>query len=179
MTTVPRHSRTDRAIVLVGHGGVPTDYPRADLRRLKALEGERAAHGGEPSAAEAALDRRIRDWPRTPQSDPYQAGIEGLAAALRRRLPAVRLVLAYNEFCAPSLTEAIDTLAAGGVRAITVIPTMLTPGGSHSEIEIPATLSALRARHPQLALRYAWPVDVDLLAGMLAQHLAGSGDAMD
>jgi sirohydrochlorin cobaltochelatase len=158
------------AIVLVGHGGVPADCPRELVRQLKALEGRRA-HGGAPSDEERALDRRIRHWPRTPENDPYQAGLERLAAALRGRLDGVRLAIAYNEFCAPSLDDAVEALIADGVGAITVVPTMLTPGGSHSEIEIPATLAALRERHPQVTLRYAWPVDVDLLAAMLATHL--------
>lgn len=160
-----------RAVVLVGHGGVPRDCPRELVRRLKALEGQRAAHGGPPSDEERALERRIRDWPRTPATDPYQAGIERLATALRARLAGVRLVVAYNEFCAPALDEAVDALVADGVADVTVVPTMLTPGGSHSEIDIPETLAGLRRRHPRLRLRYAWPVDVELLAGMLAAHL--------
>ena len=161
-----------RAILLVGHGGVPSDCPRELVRQLKALEGQRLARGGAPSVEEQALDRRIREWPRTAESDPYQAGVEQLAAALRARLGGVRLAVAYNEFCAPSLDEAVERLVADGVADVTVVPTMLTPGGSHSEIEIPAALDALRARHPRLTLRYAWPVDVALLADMLAAHLA-------
>jgi sirohydrochlorin cobaltochelatase len=159
------------AVVLVGHGGVPKDYPRDDVRRLKALEGQRAARGGAPGDEETLLDRRIRQWPRTARTDPYQAGIEALAAALRPRLHGVRLTVAYNEFCAPSLADAVDALVADGVRTITVIPTMLTPGGSHSEIDIPDALAELRAQHPDVALHYAWPVDVELLAAMLADHL--------
>jgi sirohydrochlorin cobaltochelatase len=159
------------AIILVGHGGLPSDIPRELVRRLKALEGART-HRDPPTEEEQALDRRIRSWPRTPTTDPYQAGIETLAAALRPRHAGARLVVAYNEFCAPSLADAAVALIADGVADITVVPTMLTPGGAHSEIEIPATLAQLRARHPGIALRYAWPVDVHLLADMLATHLA-------
>lgn len=160
-----------RAVVLVGHGGVPTDLPRELVRRLKTLEGMRHASGAPPNDEERALDAQIRTWPRTPTSDPYRAGLEALAAALRPRLAGVRLAIAYNEFCAPSLPAAVDALVADGVTSITVVPSMLTPGGAHSEIEIPAALAELRARHPQVALHYAWPVDVALLAEMLASHL--------
>jgi sirohydrochlorin cobaltochelatase len=160
-----------RAVVLVGHGGVPTDLPRELVRRLKALEGMRQASGAPPSDEEREIDARIRAWPRTPASDPYQAGLQALAAALRPRLAGARLAIAYNEFCAPSLPTAVDALVADGVTTITVVPSMLTPGGSHSEIEIPAALAELRTRHPQVALHYAWPVDVELLADMLASHL--------
>ncbi|MBX3026151.1 CbiX/SirB N-terminal domain-containing protein [bacterium] len=161
-----------RAVILVGHGGLPKDCPRELVRELRALAADRAARGGPPSAAEQALDRRIRAWPRTAATDPYQAGLEGLAAALRRRLGGTRLVVAYNEFCAPSLEDAVAALLADGVEEITVVPSMLTPGGSHSEIDIPDSLDRLRARHPALRLRYAWPVEVALLADMLATHLA-------
>ena len=58
-----------------------------------------------------------------------------------------------------------------GVTHITVVPTMLTPGGSHSEIEIPEILEDLRGRHPSLEIRYAWPTDLGLMARMLADHL--------
>lgn len=162
----------ESCVLLVGHGGVPRDCPRELVRQLKALEGQRMARGVAPSEEERALDRRIREWPRTAASDPYQAGVEQLAAALRARLGGVRLAIAYNEFCAPSLEEAVEGLVADGVADVTVVPTMLTPGGSHSELEIPAALAALRARHPHVTLRYAWPVDVALLADMLVAHLA-------
>ncbi|HSQ00108.1 MAG TPA: CbiX/SirB N-terminal domain-containing protein [Candidatus Dormibacteraeota bacterium] len=58
------------------------------------------------------------------------------------------------------------------MTAIPVVPTMVTPGGSHSDIDIPEALAVLRARHPGIALHYAWAVDVAPLADMLATHLA-------
>jgi sirohydrochlorin cobaltochelatase len=161
------------AVVLVGHGSVPRDFPRGELQRLKSLEGERRARGTEPSDEERALERKIRTWPRTPATDPYQAGLEAVAATLRPKLGAARLVVAYNEFCAPSLDEAVTDLVAAGARRITVVPSMLTPGGVHSEIEIPETLAALRTRVPGLELRYAWPFDADAVADLLALQING------
>ncbi|MGH7788291.1 MAG: sirohydrochlorin chelatase [Candidatus Binatia bacterium] len=159
------------AIVLVGHGGVPTDYPREQVRRLKALEGQREAAGGPLSDEERALDARIRQWPRTALSDPYRAGLEALASALRPLLDGTPLHLAYNEFCAPSLEEAVAALLADGARRLTVVPSMLTPGGSHAEIDIPRALAHLRTAHPGVELHYAWPVDLSLLARFFATHL--------
>ena len=164
------------AVVLVGHGGVPRDFPRAELQRLKALEGERRARGTAPTDEERALERKIRTWPRTPATDPYRAGLETVAATLRSKLGAIPVVVAYNEFCAPSLDDAVTELASNGARRITVVPSMLTPGGVHSEIEIPETLAALRTRFPAVELRYAWPFDADAVAELLALQIRGRGE---
>lgn len=161
-----------RAVVLVGHGGVPSDFPRADVARLKALEGRRAATGGAPGDEERALDERIRTWPRSPETDPYQAGFERVASALAPRLGGAALHVAYNEFCAPTLEQAIERAAAEGARSITVVPSMLTPGGVHSEVEIPRALDALRPRFPDVTIRYAWPFDLGAVGDMLAAHVA-------
>jgi sirohydrochlorin cobaltochelatase len=166
------HGETPRrAVVLVGHGGVPRDYPRERLVQLRALETRRRASGAPPSEEEAALELELRHWPRTPANDPYQAGLKSLAAHLRSRLEPARLVLAYNEFCAPTVAEAIRTLAAEGVTDIVAVPSMFTPGGVHAEIEIPEIIGALRAELPHLLLHYAWPFAGEHLAAFFAEHL--------
>jgi sirohydrochlorin cobaltochelatase len=139
--------------------------------KLKRLEAQRRQAGTLPSAEELELEQHLRRWPRTPENDPYQAGLEALAAHWRGRLKDVYFALAYNEFCAPTLEEAVDEVVGAGASQVTIVPTMFTPGGSHSEIEIPAAIEALTARHPHVRLRYAWPFDLDLIAGMLTEHL--------
>lgn len=177
MATMKRQEPSD-AVVLVGHGGVPKDYPRDDLARLKALESTRRARGTEPSDEERALETKIRTWPRTATTDPYQAGLEVLAAALRPLVAPASLVVAYNEFCAPTLTGAVERLVAGGTRRIVVVPTMLTAGGVHSEMEIPEVIATLRTRFPSVELVYAWPFEPSAVAGLLAAQIAlRRGDA--
>ncbi len=164
-------SANHRAVILVGHGGLPKDCPREIIQQFKQLERERKTSGKPVTAQERDLEKRIREWPRTPENDPYKAGLEQLAGRLEPLLEGASLLLAYNEFCAPTVEDAVANLAKRGVTHITVVPTMLTPGGSHSEIEIPEILDDLRARHPSLEIRYAWPTDLDLMARMLANHL--------
>jgi sirohydrochlorin cobaltochelatase len=165
-------TRRAHAVVLVGHGGLPKDCPRDLVMRLKALEAQRQTSGGAPTVQELELDARIRQWPRTPATDPYQAGLESLAGHLRPHLHGALLAVAYNEFCSPTLEEAVADVVAAGATSIAVVPSMLTPGGVHSEVEIPETLERLRACYPQIDFRYVWPIDLTLVARMLAEQLS-------
>ncbi len=159
-------------MLLVGHGAPPSDAPPGLARRVKGLESQRrAAGGGPPSAEEAALDAELRAWPRTPANDPYREGLLRLAERLRPLLGGAPLALAFNEFCAPTIAQAVAELAAAGAERIVVVPTMMTPGGVHSELEIPEELAALRERHPGLAIDYAWPFDLDAVARLLAERV--------
>ncbi|HJU05940.1 MAG TPA: CbiX/SirB N-terminal domain-containing protein [Nitrospiraceae bacterium] len=160
-----------QGVILVGHGGVPRDFPRDLLTRLKSLEAKRRATGSEQTDEEIELETRIRRWPRTPATDPYKAGLEALAAHLKPALNGPVFAIAYNEFCAPTVEEAVEDLIRRGATLITVVPSMLTPGGSHSEIEIPESLERLHIQHPTIELRYAWPFDLTQVAAMLAAQL--------
>ena len=160
-----------RAVILVGHGAPARGFPRDVVARWKMLEGRRQATGGPVTEEEAALDRQIRAFPRTAENDPYRAGLEALGAALAPLFQGAALFLAYNEFCAPTLEEAVDQAIAGGARSIAIVPSMLTPGGVHAEVEITEAIAHVRTRIPEVEIRYVWPFDLDVVARMLAAHV--------
>jgi sirohydrochlorin cobaltochelatase len=160
-----------KGVVLVGHGGIPKDCPQDLVAKFKRLEAQRRAAKLPPSQEELELDRTIRQWPRTDATDPYRSGLEAVAAELRPLLDGILFTVAYNEFCAPTLEEAVEQLVRQGATHSTVTTTMFTPGGSHSEIEIPETLGHLQARYPAIELRYAWPFDLRLIAETLLQQV--------
>lgn len=161
-----------RAVVLVGHGAPPADAPPDLVPRLKRLEGERRRRGGPMTEEELQVDTQLRQWPRTPENDPYKEGIERLLAALQAALPDAEVVVAYNEFCAPSLDDALLALAARGIRDIAVVPTMLTRGGVHSEVEIPEVLAHLESKLPTgTRVTYAWPFAEADVAALLAARV--------
>lgn len=161
-----------KTVMLIGHGGVPRDYPRERLARLRRLEQERQARGGPLGPEEAALDLEIRSWPRTDLSDPYRAGLEALAARLRPLLGGARLVTAYNEFCAPSIPRATADAVAAGSSLIVLVSSMMTPGGSHAEIEIPEEVERLRTQYLGVRIVYAWPFDLGAVARVMAEQVA-------
>ena len=160
-----------RGVVLVGHGGIPKDCPQDLVTRLKRLEAQRRAAKMPRSSEEIELDTKIRRWPRTSATDPYRSGLETLAAQLQFRLNGILLVVAYNEFCAPTLEEAVQELVKKGATHIVVTTTMFTPGGSHSEVEIPEILEQLRPQYSGVELRYAWPFDLQQVAHMLTEQI--------
>lgn len=160
-----------RGVILVGHGGIPKGCPQELITKLKRLEAQRRAAKLPPTAEELELDAEIRQWPRTAETDPYQAGLGRVAARLQAQLDGVLFGIAFNEFCAPTLEESVEALIEQGATHITVTTTMFTPGGSHSEIEIPEILDHLRPQHPGVEIRYAWPFDLELVANTLAEQV--------
>lgn len=160
-----------RGVILVGHGGIPRGCPQEIVTKLKRLEAQRRVAKQPASPEEMELDTKIRQWPRTRETDPYQSGLEAVAAQLHANLGDVLFAVAYNEFCAPTLEESVEQLVKKGATHITVTTTMFTPGGSHSEVEIPEILDHLRPQYPGVELRYAWPFDLNLVANTLAQQV--------
>lgn len=154
-----------RFVILVGHGGVPSDCPPQLVSEFKRLE----AKGPSPELTEA--DRKLRQWPRTPKTDPYKAGLEQIGKTLSSAMPDRKVVLAYNEFCTPSLEDAFEACIREGAEEVAVISTMFTRGGVHSETEIPEILERLAKACPNVRLRYVWPFSLDAVAGFLASEI--------
>ncbi len=162
----------DTTIVLAMHGAPPNDYPRQESGEFFNLHG-RLGHGHRPNIGPipsryAELERKIREWPRTPQNDPYHAAALDLARHLQLA-SGFRVVVGFNEFCSPKLDEALDQAATS--QRIVVITPMMTRGGGHSEQEIPEAIQRAKERHPDVQILYAWPFDVSEIAGFLSKQI--------
>lgn len=166
-------SPSDTVIVLVMHGEPPRDLPREAISEYFVLHEQMASAPPDRQASLRerlqALDHRIRHWPRTPANDPFYAGSMALAAALEQAA-GMPVIVAFNEFCAPALPEALDRAAASASRVLVVSP-MMTRGGSHAEGDIPRAVERARQRHPGVRFVYAWPYDVAEVAAFLARHV--------
>ena len=160
-----------QAVILIGHGGLPSDIPKEVVEDFMKIHKQRIRTGTPITPKEKDLETIIGNWERTPESDPYKSGLENLASHLAPRLDGYILKTAYNEFCFPSIEQAADQLAEENVTKVILITTMITPGGSHSEEEIPEEVEALRQKHTKIDFQYAWPYDLDVFSNLLSDHI--------
>ena len=160
-----------RGIILVGHGGLPSDIPSEVVEKFMRLHKARVKSGGEVTSQEVDLDNTIRRWERTPESDPYKSGLETLASHMEQFLKDDVVKTAYNEFCYPTIEEAVEELSKENVSKIILVTTMITRGGSHSEREIPEELEDLKQKFKDIDIQYAWPFDMDTFALFLTTHI--------
>ena len=68
-----------KAVILIGHGGLPSDIPSEIVEKFMRLHKSRVKTEVEATSQEVELDNTIRRWRRTPDTDPYQSGLEALA----------------------------------------------------------------------------------------------------
>lgn len=159
-------------IVLAMHGAPPNDFPRDEMREYFGLR-SRLGHGGDGELRRRhdELERKMREWPRNAQNDPYHAASQDLAAQLTSAT-GHQATAGFNEFCGPTLDEALDLAAGGGADTVVVVTPMMTRGGEHSEKEIPAAVDDARKRHADVRFVYVWPFDSADVAGFLASQVS-------
>jgi sirohydrochlorin cobaltochelatase len=164
-------------LVLAMHGAPPTDFPERELAEFFSLR-TRLEHAQSPQdpatiARYTELETRLRAWPRTSQNDPFYAGSQAISAQLQEQ-SGYQVFIGFNEFCAPSLDEALDQAAGSGTEQVIVITPMLTRGGEHAERDIPDAIQRAQARHPQTLLRYLWPFEASTVAQFLNEQIQKS-----
>jgi sirohydrochlorin cobaltochelatase len=166
----------ESAIVLAMHGSPPSDFPRDELAEYFGLH-MRMELTAFPEARRRVLakrhdelERRIVEWPRNGSNDPFFTATKKLATDLQRA-SGCEVVPGFNEFCAPLLSDALDSAAGLGVRRVVVVTPMMTGGGEHSERDIPCRIEEARSRHPSIEFVYAWPFDPERTASFLAEQV--------
>lgn len=162
------------AVVLAMHGVPPRNFPKRDVMELfglhhrlsQASESERDALRNRHDQLEA----RMRNWPRTPENDPFHAASLEIAQALEEILE-MDVFVGFNEFCGPSIEEAIGEAASRSHDKIIVTTPMMTRGGEHSEKDIPQAIKRAQELYPDAEIVYAWPYEISNVAGFLAKHI--------
>jgi len=162
-------------IVLAMHGAPPNDFPGPEMTEFFHLH-SKLGHAVGPEKGSLSrrymeLEAKMRKWPRTARNDPFFAGSQELAVQLRRE-SGRKVILGFNEFCAPSLDEALDQAAGQGAEKIVVVTPMLTRGGGHAETDIRGAIERARKRHPKEDFIYAWPFPASEIGRFLTAQLS-------
>ncbi len=113
----------------------------------------------------------MRKWPRTAENDPFWDASHKLAKELSR-VTGNDVLVGFNEFCSPSIDDTLEQAISSGADEIIVITPMMTPGGEHSEIDIPQSIERARERYPDVSFKYAWPFELKAVASFLAEQLS-------
>ncbi|MDJ0269107.1 MAG: CbiX/SirB N-terminal domain-containing protein [Aigarchaeota archaeon] len=155
-------------VVLVGHGSPPKGYPAEKVSEYVRLEKQLASGGEDVKRRFQELDTEIRSYPRTPENDPYWHGLNELVKAMKEKGgDFLDIIPAFNEFCSPTIEEAVSRAANMKPDKIVVVPTMMVRGGEHSEEDIPEKLEELSEKVRGVEIIYAWPFDLAELASFL------------
>ncbi len=161
-------------VVLAMHGAPPLDFPREELAEFfglhAQLEHTRGADYGALHDRFVGLEGKMRRWPRNAANDPFWAGSGELADALRKACGDT-VIVGFNEFCAPSLDEALDLAAGKAAERILVVTPMMTRGGQHAERDIPEAVDRARGRHAEEVFEYVWPFPVSDIAAFLGLQI--------
>lgn len=80
-------------------------------------------------------------------AEPFRA----IAARVAATRPDLAVKLAFLEFQAPALADAITELVAAGHQRIRIAPLFMAQGG-HLKNDVPKLLDGIRARHSALQL---------------------------
>ncbi len=178
---------------------VPGKFVRVDLPRV--LKTSQAAHptvalrlaepfGDHPSLAELVLKRAAEAGDSTmKQKHPTERTglllmahgspdprsnqpIEAVAERVRAARHYAHVVVCFMELNQPSVADAIDALAAQGVRRLIAVPYFLQLGG-HVVEDLPAIVAEARARHPAMPIALAGHLAYDpLLLSVIADRVA-------
>jgi len=161
------------AVVLAMHGAPPLDFPKNELAEFFMLHA-RVGHGGAgPNNLKRRyekLEAKMRRWPRTGDNDPFYAGSVELADELRRE-SGLDIIPGFNEFCSPSLAEALDRAAHSACRVLVITP-MMTRGGEHSAVDIPHAIALARQKYPGNEFIYVWPFPTQDIAAFLSRQVS-------
>ena len=170
MAEIMVETKKKLVIVLAMHGVPPRDFPRQELREYFDLSFRREYSPFSLSESEldrlTELERKMRLWPRDEKNDPFYFGSLKIAQALES-LAGCEVILGFNEFCAPSIEEALEEACRRKAETVLVLTPMLTPGGEHAAREIPEAIKKTKAHHPGIRIIYAWPFEPEEIARFL------------
>jgi sirohydrochlorin cobaltochelatase len=97
--------------------------------------------------------------------------LEAIRDRVRASRPEYPIALAYLEIMAPTLEEAIASLAGEGASSITVFPLFMAQG-AHLKQDLPRILASIRASHPHVPISLESSIgEVPEILGAIAEWI--------
>jgi sirohydrochlorin cobaltochelatase len=169
-----KRDKPKAVIVLAMHGSPPLDFPEGEMAEFMGLHSQLGHAPGPMASAQklryGQLESKMRVWPRTGQNDPFYAGSQELARHLRQE-SGLEVIVGFNEFCAPTLDEALERAAVREASKVVVVTPMMTRGGEHSAVDIPGAIRRAQQKFPSRKIVYAWPFATEDIACFLSSQV--------
>jgi sirohydrochlorin cobaltochelatase len=163
-----------RVIILAMHGMPPNDFPQKETMEYFMLHSRLENMSGPPppnlQQKYKDLDKKMRQWARTPENDPYFYASNELAEHLSHRAECP-VIIGFNEFCSPSLDDAFEEAGKGNPEKIIIVTPMMTRGGEHSEKDIPEAVERAKEKYSKILFEYIWPFDLMEVASFLEKQI--------
>jgi sirohydrochlorin cobaltochelatase len=155
--------------IIAAHGTPPLDMPRKLMLEYMMLHGGMRVRGSKQDKRHDELDEMVRNWPRT-DKDAYWAGTIKLGKMLETMIGSETIV-AYNEFCGPSIKEAFEKAVNDKAKKIFVISPMWEPNNRHSAVDVLQSVYRAKKKYPKIEIIYAWPYGYDKIIKCLCGQL--------
>ena len=153
----------DTGILMVQHGDFPFDFIEKQPEMYHRIE-----------SVMQRLSEASKRLDHSPEQDPHAADTRKLADAVR--MAGYDVEIGYLDFALPTIADAVNTLKARGHKKIILAN---SPGlmmrSSHSLIDIPAAIGAIKAAEPGLELVYAKPGEpLPLIARAIGKKISAA-----
>ena len=161
-------------IVLAMHGSPPIDFPGEEMAffygiHLKVEHAPDSVDVETKKLAEA-IEEKMKCWPRTEENDPYYTSGMKIGENIQK-VTGIETFVGFNEFCNPSIQDALLEALERNPNEIYITTTMVTPGGEHQEVEIPEAINEIAVKYPDVKFVYVWPYNLLSVAEFIGNHL--------
>lgn len=160
-------------VILATHGSPPSDFPPREMGEFFALHAKLGhSHASEDGDAirYRELEEKMRNWKRTEKNDPFYVSSLELATYMEKFLQ-MPVFPAFNEFCAPTVADALEASVEQGAGQLIVVSSMLTRGGEHAEVDIRQAVEQAQKAHAGVEFIFAFPFPGKDIARFLAEQV--------
>lgn len=159
-----------KVFIIIGHGDIPSDFPEVDLREYLKLRTfyKRRNLGKKAEQKFKFLEEKLKKWRRTPENDTHHYFLNNVAKELAKNL-GVKVEVAFNEFCCPSIEEKIQEVA-DKYNEFFLIPAMIA-GGKHTQDEINKKIQVLKTEYPDKKFLYLYPFKQNSVSEFFKKHI--------